>query len=161
LVILFIYISNVILLHSFPSTSSLPLLPPPDSMSELLYLPTYSCLSNLAFPYSGSSSFHGTKGFPSQWCQIKQSSATYPTGAMGTSYIFFGWWFSPWELWGCLFGWYCSSYEVSNSFSSYNPFPNIPIGVPVLSPMFDCVHPHLYWSCSGRASQGTAIPGSC
>ena len=56
---------------------------------------------------------------------------------------------------------YCSSYEVANSFSSYSPCPNFSIGVPTLSPMFESVHLHLYWSGSGRASQGTTILGSC
>jgi hypothetical protein len=27
--------------------------------------------------------------------------------------------------------------------------------------MVACEYLHLYWSCAGRASQGTAIPGSC
>jgi hypothetical protein len=31
----------------------------------------------------------------------------------------------------------------------------------MLSLMVGCEHPHLYWSGSGRASQGTAIPGFC
>jgi hypothetical protein len=26
--------------------------------------------------------------------------------------------------------------------------------------MFGCIYPHLYWWSSGRASKGTAIPGS-
>jgi hypothetical protein len=34
-------------------------------------------------------------------------------------------------------------------------------GVTVLSQMVGWEHLHLYWSSSGRASQGTAIPGSC
>jgi hypothetical protein len=33
--------------------------------------------------------------------------------------------------------------------------------VPVLSLMVGCKHPHLYWSGSGRASQETAVSGSC
>jgi hypothetical protein len=32
---------------------------------------------------------------------------------------------------------------------------------PMISSMIGCKCPHLYWSGSGRASQGTAIPGSC
>jgi hypothetical protein len=74
-------------LSSFPSTS----LPPPASMRVLPHPPTYSCLSTLAFPYPGSSSLHRTKGIPSQWYQIRQSSATYPAGAMGTPYSLVGW----------------------------------------------------------------------
>jgi hypothetical protein len=65
----------------------------------------------LSFP--GSSSPHRTKGLPMQWCQISQSSATYPVGALGV-----------------LVGWYCCScYEIANSFSSYRSSPNFPSGV--------------------------------
>jgi hypothetical protein len=85
---------------SFPSTS--PLSPPPspclrESPPPLAYplLPQ----SGPAFPCSGSSSLHRTKGLPSQWCQIRQSYATYLAGAMGTTCVLFGWWFSSWELW--------------------------------------------------------------
>jgi hypothetical protein len=76
--------------------------------------------------------------------------------------VLFGWWFIPCELWRGLVGWHCcSSYGVANPFSSSSPSPNSSIGVPMLSPMVGCEHPHLYWSDSGRASQKTAIAGSC
>jgi hypothetical protein len=39
--------------------------------------------------------------------------------------------------------------------------PNSSIGVPVLSPMVGCKHPHLCWSGSGRASQQTAVSVFC
>ena len=45
--------------------------------------------------------------------------------------------------------------------SSFSPLPNSSSGVPVLSWMVGCKQPHLYWSGSGRASQETAVPGSC
>jgi hypothetical protein len=51
-----------------------PLLPSPASMRVLPHLPTHSWLSNLVFPYPGSSSLHRTKGLPSQWFQIRPSS---------------------------------------------------------------------------------------
>jgi hypothetical protein len=38
---------------------------------------------------------------------------------------------------------------------------NSAIGVPVLSPVVGCEHPRLYWSGSVRASQKTAVSGSC
>jgi hypothetical protein len=103
LAVLFFYISNVIPLHSFPTTSPLSCPPstPLDTMSVLPYPPTHSCLSSLAFPYPGSSSLHRTKELPSPWFQIRQSSATYPAGAIGTVCVLFGWWFSPCEIWGC------------------------------------------------------------
>jgi hypothetical protein len=53
--------------------------------------------------------------------------------------IFLGWWLSPWELLGCLVGWYCcSSYGVANPLKSINPFCNSSIEDPMLSPMFGC-----------------------
>ena len=63
---------------------------------------------------------------------------------------------------GSMVGWYCSSsYEVAKPFSSFSPFSNSSIGNLVLSPMVGCKHLPLYWSGSGRASQETAISGSC
>jgi hypothetical protein len=52
-------------------------------------------------------------------------------------------------------------YIVANPFSSFGHCYNSSIGVLALSSMFDCVHLHLYFSGSGRASQGIAIPGTC
>jgi hypothetical protein len=53
--------------------------------------------------------------------------------------VLFGWWFSPWELWGGLVGWYCcSSYGVANPISSFSLFSNSSIGKPVLSPIVGC-----------------------
>jgi hypothetical protein len=76
--------------------------------------------------------------------------------------ILLGWWFSPWELWGSLVGWYCcSSYGVANPFSSFSPFSNSFIGDPMLSPMVVYENPPLYLSVSDRASQETALSDSC
>jgi hypothetical protein len=50
---------------------------------------------------------------------------------------------------------------VAIPFSSFSPFSYSSIGVPMLSPMVGCEHPHLFQSGSGRASQETAISGSC
>ena len=50
---------------------------------------------------------------------------------------------------------------VANPFSSFSSFPNSSIGDPMLSLMVCCEHPPLYLSGSGRASQETAISGSC
>jgi hypothetical protein len=46
--------------------------------------------------------------------------------------VLFGCWFSLWELWGGLVGWYCcSSHGVANPFSSFGPFSNFSIGNPL------------------------------
>jgi hypothetical protein len=74
--------------------------------------------------------------------------------------VLFDWWFSLWELWKSgwmmlFFLWGCKCFSSSSlSLNSY-------IGVPRLSQMVGCKHPHLYWSGYGRASQRTAKLGSC
>jgi hypothetical protein len=50
---------------------------------------------------------------------------------------------------------------VKNLFSSFSTFSNSSIGDPVLSPMVGYKHLPLYFSGSGRASQETALSGSC
>jgi hypothetical protein len=49
----------------------------------------------------------------------------------------------------------------TNPFSSLGTFSSSFIGDPVLNPIDDCEHPLLYLSGTGRASQETAISGSC
>jgi hypothetical protein len=46
-------------------------------------------------------------------------------------------------------------------FQLLQSFPISSIGVPLLSPMVGCKHPHLYCSGSGIASQETTVSGSC
>ena len=55
----------------------------------------------------------------------------------------------------------CSSYRVADPFSTLGTFSSLFIPFPVLSPMDDCEHSLLYLSGTGRASQETAISGSC
>jgi hypothetical protein len=72
--------------------------------------------------------------------------------------VLFGWWFSPWELWGVLVGSHCcSSYGAANPFSSLGHFSSSSIGDPLLSPMDGYEPPLLYFSGTGRDSQETAI----
>ena len=59
----------------------IPLFPVP-SMRVLLHPYTHSHLTPLASTYDGASSLHRTKDFPSQWCQIRPSSATYVSGVL-------------------------------------------------------------------------------
>jgi hypothetical protein len=94
----------------------------------------------LEFLYTGASSLHRTKGLPSHWWQLRESSATYSAGALGPSMCTL--WLVFWSLGalGVLIVWYCSSYGVANPFSSINPSPNISIGIPMLSPKDSEVH---------------------
>jgi hypothetical protein len=63
-----------------------PLIPPPSlCFSEAAPLPTHSCLTAWACPYTGALSLHKTKGLPSHWCLTRPSSATYVAGAMDSS----------------------------------------------------------------------------
>jgi hypothetical protein len=61
---LFIYISNVILLPSFPFKNPLTHSILPYSYEGAPHPPTHSCLTTLAFPYPGVSNLHRPRGSP-------------------------------------------------------------------------------------------------
>ena len=63
-----------------------------EGTSPHTHAPKHSHLTVLAFPYTGASSLHRTKGIPSHWCQIRTSFATYAAGAMGPLWKSV-WWF--------------------------------------------------------------------
>ena len=90
--ILFIYISYAIPFPSFLSESSL--YPPPTPQ------PTHSLFLPLAFPYTGAYNLQKTKGLSSHWWPTRPSSVTYAARDRVPPCVFFGWWFSPKELWG-------------------------------------------------------------
>jgi hypothetical protein len=71
LYIIFIYISSVKPFPGFPSAKLLFHPPLPWIYEGTLLPPTHSCLTALAFLYTGASSLHRTKGLTSQWCQIR------------------------------------------------------------------------------------------
>jgi hypothetical protein len=74
----------------------------------------------------------------------------------------FGWWVSLWELWGVHISWHLwSSYWVAIPLSSFNLSPNSYIWVPSLSPIFGSKFLLLAQKATGRASQRTAMLGSC
>jgi hypothetical protein len=91
LLILCIYISNVILFPVSPPQAPYSLFPP-TCLYESTPPSTYPLLPQWPYPWSN---LHRTKGLSSQWCQIWQSSTTYPAGVMGTPCTFISWWFSP------------------------------------------------------------------
>ena len=66
--------------------------------------------------------------------------------------IFFGWWFSPWELWG---NWLVHivvlPMGLENPFSYLGTFSSTYIEDPVLIPMVGCKNPPLCLSGTGRA----------
>ena len=88
--------------------------------------------------------FTGPKASPSNDSKQGSSLLCMQLDPWVAPCVIFGWWFSPWELWGDLVGWYCcSSYGVANHFSSFSPFSNSSIVNSMLSPMVGCEHPPL------------------
>jgi hypothetical protein len=71
-------------------------------------------------------SLHRTKALSFHWCQTRPSSAIYTAGAMAPSMcnnVLFGWWLSPWELWGFwLFDIIVLCMGVANPFSLQESF---------------------------------------
>jgi hypothetical protein len=158
--IFFIYISNVIPFPVPPLKLSIPHTPL-SSMRVFPYPATPA--SHPSIPLNWAPSLHSTKGhlLPLMW--ERTSSATHAAGAMGPSMSTLWWWFSPWEFWGLVDRYFCSSYMVANHFISFSLFTNYFIDNPMLSSMFGCENPPLYMSLrvSGIASKETAISGSC
>jgi hypothetical protein len=92
----------------------------------------------LAFPYTGMSSLHRTKGLSSF---LRPSSATHVSGAMGPSMCTL--WLVVYSLGDLLLlvgSYYCSSYEAAHPCSSLGPFSSSSIGHLVLSPWVVCEH---------------------
>jgi hypothetical protein len=78
--------------------------------------------------------------------------------------VLFGWWPSPWELWGCVAYWYsCSLHWATKSLSSFSLFSNFSIGEPALSPMVGWKHPPLYEPLRRQIYQACqqALPSIC
>jgi len=165
---LFYFLNRIFYLFTFqmllpfqvsPLQTPYPIPPNPASMKLLPYPPTHSCLTALAFLYTGASSFHRTKDFSSHWCQIRPIFCYICSWSHGSAHVF--------SLDGglvpgsSLVGWYCCSYEIASPFSSFSPPSNSSIGVSVVSTMVGLKHLYLYWSGSGRAFQKTVISGSC
>ena len=72
--------------------------------------------------------------------------------------VLFGWWSVPGAL-GDLVS--CSPHKTAKPLSSSSPISNSSMGYPVLNPVVGFEHPPLYLLGSNRASQETAISGSC
>jgi hypothetical protein len=62
---------------------------------------------------------------------------------------------------GVLVSSYCFSYRAADPFRSFGTFSSSFNSGPLLHPIDDCEHPLLYLPGIGRASQETAISGSC
>jgi hypothetical protein len=70
-----------------------------------------------------------------------------------TPCMIFGWYFSPWETWGDLVGWYwCCFYGDASSVSSFSPFFNSSTGNLMLITLVGYEHSFKLWqSLSGES----------
>jgi hypothetical protein len=102
-----------------------PIPSPPASRRVRFYLPTNPCLPTLAFPYTGASNPHRTKGCSIHWCPTRPSSATCAVGAMGPSMCTL--WLvvqSPEALGGIWLVDNDAPHEAANPLSSFSLFSN-------------------------------------
>lgn len=53
-----------------------------DQIRLLPHPPTNSCITGLSSSFTHTSSLLRTKGFPTHWCEIRQSSVVYVTGVI-------------------------------------------------------------------------------
>jgi len=157
----FIYMSNVIPFPGFPSGNS--------PIPSFLHLLLWGCFPTHSLPplCPGIPLHWGIK--PSQdqgpllpllpnkailcyicsWSHESVHVYSLVDGLVHGSSGLSGWLILLFFLWGC------------KPFSSFSPSSNSSNGDPILSLVVDYEHPPLYLSCSGRASQETAILGSC
>ena len=97
--IFFIDISNVISFPTHPLETHYAIQPPPTSMMVFTDSDTHSCLPALAFPYTGGSSLHWSKGPPPIEALQDHPLLHMQLEPGVTPRVHFGYWFSPWELW--------------------------------------------------------------
>ena len=98
-VVLFIYISNII---PFPGIiSENPLYHPPSPFMRVFSQPTtYSCLTALHSPLLGHQAFMGLRASPLIDARQGHHLLHMQLEPWVPPCVLFGWWFSPWELWG-------------------------------------------------------------
>jgi hypothetical protein len=147
LVIFFIFISNAI-----PSTNPQPLL-----LHQWRCFPTYpptltSAIDWIIEPLQNQRA-------PLPLISDKAILSYISSWNHGSPSVYFGWWFSPWELWAI---WLVDAVVLPMELQTPST-PSVLALTPPLGPLTQsgCMHLHLCWSGSGRASQGTAITGSC
>jgi hypothetical protein len=151
----FIYFSNIIPFLRFPSKTPYPILPSPTSMRLFLHPPTHSLPPSLP---PASLFWHSTT--LGHWA-LQDQGPLLPLRSYILCYIC-GWSHGSLHVYTLVCGLYCcASYGDANPFSSFSPSFNSSIEDTVLSPMVGCEHPLLYLSGSSRASQETAVSGSC
>ena len=119
--------------------------------------PTYSHFLVLAFPYTGALRLIGPRASLPIDVQQGHPLLHMQLEPWVPPCVLFGWWFSPWELWG-----YWLVHIVVPPMGLQTPsapwvLSSSSIGDLVLSPMVGREHPPLCLSVTGRASQETPI----
>jgi hypothetical protein len=97
--IFFIYMPNVIPFPSFPSENPCPIPPLPASIRMFPHPPIHFCFPLLAFPL-GHRAFTGPRASPPFDVRQGHPLLHMQLEPWVTPCVLFGWWFSPWELWG-------------------------------------------------------------
>jgi hypothetical protein len=151
----FLYLHFLVNVIPFPSfLSENPLSPPP-----LLPNPPTPASWPWQSPILGHRTFTGPRASPPIDDQLGHPLLHMQLELQVPPCVFFHWWFSPRELCG-----YWLVHIVvppANPFRSLGTFSSSFIGNLVLCPMDDFEHTLLYLPGTGRASQETAISGSC
>jgi hypothetical protein len=98
--ILFIYISNVIPFPGFSSEDSLSYSTTPCFYESAPHPTNHSYFTALPFLYNGAWNLHRTKGLSSHWCLQGHPLLHMWLEPWVPPCVFFGQWFSPWQLWG-------------------------------------------------------------
>jgi hypothetical protein len=83
-----------------PAETPYPISPLPASMRESPHPPTHSCLPGLTSPTLGHWAFTGPRTSPPIDAWQGHPLLHMRLELWVTPCLLFGWWFSPWELWG-------------------------------------------------------------
>ena len=98
------YLVTFQILSPFPAKASISSPIRHASMRVLPHAPTTSHLSVLALLYTGSSSLHRPRDSPLIYGRQGSLLLHKQLKPWVPPCVLFVWWFSPWELWGCLVG---------------------------------------------------------
>ena len=124
--IFFIYISNVILFPGFPSGNLLSHAPFPASMRLFPHLPTTPASQPWNSSRLGHQTFTEPRVSPPIDALQGYTLLNMQLEPWVAPCVFFGWWFSPWEIWGwgawsgwltlLFFLWGCKHFQLLRSF---------------------------------------------
>jgi hypothetical protein len=123
---------------------------------------TYFCLPAFSIPlYWGHQALTGPRASSPIDAQEGHPLLHMQLEPWGLPCVLLGWWLRPWELWWVWLVDIVLPTGLQTLSASLLLSLTPPLGTPVLSPMVGCQHLPLCLAGSGRASQETAISGSC